>query len=541
MPLVLASRRIYGLDVDVVLLDDVGGAYRGTLALLDAGHTRIGYLGNVSSAFTGTRRYEGYLRALEERGIQPDPDLVLREQQDAESSSDATRRLLDLDEPPTAIFSANNRNSIGALHEIGRRLRAGASPAEMPALVSFDDFELAELMPVPVTVVDHDPRQLGREAARLLLSRLGDRRGSRRSRRGSSRCPCASRRPLPRPDRMSETCDDSARRYGNVTNADPHHDDEEDRMRTVAIDLGGTAVKLGVFESGRLVADDEFAAVDGQIGLDEVADRVESLLAGERPAAIGIAVPGVVDPEGSSLLAAHGKYAELHDLDLSAWSQCPIRMPRRRRERRTRGAHRRDHRRQRARHRGMPCSSSSARDRRGRRHRRPASSAGATATARSSAATSPSTSTARGAPAATSAAPRRSRARGHLAADAAAGDLALGPQLAARLAGRGAIGIRDLVETRDEPESAAILDRYIRTWAAVIVTQCHAFDPEVVIVTGGVMRAADVILPALRERVHADLWSSSFRPAFVTPDDPSTSVLRGLAALADDLESKGRP
>ena len=173
VPLVLASRRIYGLDVDVVLLDDVGGAYRGTLALLDAGHTRIGYLGNVSSAFTGGRRYEGYIRALAERGILPDPDLVLREQQDAESASEATRRLLDLDQPPTALFSANNRNSIDALREIGRRLRGGARPAEMPALVSFDDFELAELMPVPVTIVDHDPRQLGREAARLLLSRLG--------------------------------------------------------------------------------------------------------------------------------------------------------------------------------------------------------------------------------------------------------------------------------------------------------------------------------------------------------------------------------
>ena len=43
----------------------------------------------------------------------------------------------------------------------------------MPALVSFDDFELAELMPVPIIVVDHDPRELGREAAHLLLSRLG--------------------------------------------------------------------------------------------------------------------------------------------------------------------------------------------------------------------------------------------------------------------------------------------------------------------------------------------------------------------------------
>lgn len=177
VPLVLASRRIYGLDVDVVLLDDVGGAYRGTRALLDAGHTRIGYLGNVSSAFTGGRRYEGYTRALEERGIPLDPDLVFRDHHDEGSASDATRLLLDLEHPPTAIFSANNRNSIGALHEIGRRLRTGARAEDLPALVSFDDFELAELMPVPVTVVDHDPRELGREAARLLLSRLriGDR------------------------------------------------------------------------------------------------------------------------------------------------------------------------------------------------------------------------------------------------------------------------------------------------------------------------------------------------------------------------------
>ncbi|WP_350347796.1 LacI family DNA-binding transcriptional regulator [Agromyces sp. G08B096] len=173
VPLVLASRRVYGLDVDAVLLDDVGGAYRGTRALLDAGHLRIGFLSNVRSVFTGQRRYEGYVRALTERGILPEEELVQRGQQDADSAREATRHLLDLAQPPTAIFSANNRNTIGALREIGRRLRAGAAREAMPALVSFDDFELAELMPVPVTIIDHDPRQLGREAARLLLGRVG--------------------------------------------------------------------------------------------------------------------------------------------------------------------------------------------------------------------------------------------------------------------------------------------------------------------------------------------------------------------------------
>ncbi|HEY9323324.1 MAG TPA: LacI family DNA-binding transcriptional regulator [Agromyces sp.] len=172
VPLVLASRRVDGLDVDTVLLDDVGGAQRGTATLLDAGHTRIGFLGNVRSVFTGQRRYEGFVRALAERGIRPDDALVQRAQQDVDSASVAMRHLLDLPVPPTAVFTANNRNTVGALREVGRRLRSGADVTAMPAIVGFDDFELAELMPVPVTVIGHDPRQLGREAARLVLSRL---------------------------------------------------------------------------------------------------------------------------------------------------------------------------------------------------------------------------------------------------------------------------------------------------------------------------------------------------------------------------------
>ncbi|SDC93967.1 LacI family DNA-binding transcriptional regulator [Glycomyces harbinensis] len=173
VPLVLASRRVPGLDVDTVLLDDVGGSYRGTISLLDAGHTRIGFLGNRSSVFTGERRYRGYEQAMTERGVPIDPTIVARDQQDVEAASRAARAMLDREDAPTAIFSANNRNTIGALREIGRRIRDGL-PGPRPAIVSFDDFELSELMPVPVTVIDHDARLLGREAAILLFSRLDD-------------------------------------------------------------------------------------------------------------------------------------------------------------------------------------------------------------------------------------------------------------------------------------------------------------------------------------------------------------------------------
>ena len=171
IPLVLAARTVEGLDADTVLLDDVHGAYEGTRRVLDAGHTRIGFLGNLVSVSTASRRYEGFVRALAESGIEPDPALIRRGQQDVADARLATQSLLDLADPPTAIFSANNRNTIGALQAIGsRRHTAGATPP--PTLVGFDDVELADLMGVPIILVSHDPRELGEAAARMLFDRL---------------------------------------------------------------------------------------------------------------------------------------------------------------------------------------------------------------------------------------------------------------------------------------------------------------------------------------------------------------------------------
>ena len=173
VPVVLASRRIEELPADSVVLADDDGAYRGTTALIDHGHTRIGYLGNALSIFTGERRYAGFARALHDRGLVADPQLIATNQQTVDQAREATRALLAVENPPTAIFCANNRNAIGALKEISAQLGDGTrTAADFPEIVSFDDFELAELSPVPISVIDHDPRELGRTAARLLLDRL---------------------------------------------------------------------------------------------------------------------------------------------------------------------------------------------------------------------------------------------------------------------------------------------------------------------------------------------------------------------------------
>jgi DNA-binding LacI/PurR family transcriptional regulator len=69
------------------------------------------------------------------------------------------------DRRPTALFCADNRDTFGALR----------APREAPgpvAPVGFDDLELAELLPVPVTVVRDDTPRLGRIAARLACRRI---------------------------------------------------------------------------------------------------------------------------------------------------------------------------------------------------------------------------------------------------------------------------------------------------------------------------------------------------------------------------------
>jgi LacI family transcriptional regulator len=171
MPVVLAASPPVKIDVDAVLLDDFGGTWEATRQLIAAGHRRIAFLGLPAATWTGSERYRGYCAALEDAGIPVDDRYSAHRQRDVDAAEQATGQLLGLPEPPTAIFAANNRNTIGAYRAIRSR---GAAVT----LAGFDDFELADLLGLPLTVVAYDPRELGREAARLLIDRIaGLRRG----------------------------------------------------------------------------------------------------------------------------------------------------------------------------------------------------------------------------------------------------------------------------------------------------------------------------------------------------------------------------
>jgi LacI family transcriptional regulator, galactose operon repressor len=151
--------------LDVVLLDNAGGARTAVTHLVEYGHRRIACLSDLPGIFTARERLLGYEKTLREHGVPVDPSLVCAGQHDVAGAEAAMAGLLALDDPPTAVFTGNNRLTVGALRAIQA---AGAGTA----LVGFDDLELADMLAMPVTVVAHHPAEMGRRAADLLCRRM---------------------------------------------------------------------------------------------------------------------------------------------------------------------------------------------------------------------------------------------------------------------------------------------------------------------------------------------------------------------------------
>jgi LacI family transcriptional regulator len=165
--IVCVDRIAVNLDVDSVVVTNLSGAAEGVRHLITGGHRRIAYLGDHQHIFTAAERYGGYQYALAEAGLALDPALVVHGLHDAVVADGSVTTLLTRPDPPTALFTAQNLVTIGAIKALRRLDRQ-----HRVALVGFDDVELADLVAPGITVVAQDPGAVGRMAASVLFSRL---------------------------------------------------------------------------------------------------------------------------------------------------------------------------------------------------------------------------------------------------------------------------------------------------------------------------------------------------------------------------------
>jgi LacI family transcriptional regulator len=166
-PVVFVDRPPGDVLADTVLVDNVAGAAQAVTHLAAHGHHRIAFLGHGPSVFTAAQRLAGFREGCARAGIPFDERLVAM-------GTHTPRSITDTLKNATAVVTGNNRVTVQVL-------RALAGTNHRPALVGFDDFELADLLDPPVTVVALDPAELGRAAAELLFARMdGDREPPRR-------------------------------------------------------------------------------------------------------------------------------------------------------------------------------------------------------------------------------------------------------------------------------------------------------------------------------------------------------------------------
>ncbi|TQM15323.1 LacI family DNA-binding transcriptional regulator [Pseudonocardia kunmingensis] len=167
-PVVCVDREARDLAVDSVITTNALGAAEGVRHLAAAGHRRIAFLGDRRSIRTAEQRFAGYREALASLGLPLDAGLVVHDLRESADADGAVTALLAGPDPPTALFTAQNLITIGAVRAL-RRL--GAEWAV--ALVGFDDVLLGDLLSPGITVVAQDPVAIGRTAATLLFSRIG--------------------------------------------------------------------------------------------------------------------------------------------------------------------------------------------------------------------------------------------------------------------------------------------------------------------------------------------------------------------------------
>ncbi|MFF2659738.1 LacI family DNA-binding transcriptional regulator [Kitasatospora sp. NPDC058032] len=159
------DRPMNGLTVDTVLAANRRGAAEAVGHLIRQGHRRIGYLGDDPEIFTAAERLAGYRQAMAEAGHGVDEAWLAMGRPEPVGIHLALDRMLSGPDAVTALMCGNNRTTVAVLRSLATR------PGRT-ALVGFDDFELADMLPVPVTVVAQDPMLMGRMAAELLFRRM---------------------------------------------------------------------------------------------------------------------------------------------------------------------------------------------------------------------------------------------------------------------------------------------------------------------------------------------------------------------------------
>ncbi len=171
VPFVILGRRVGHEKASYIAPDNYNGAIALMDHLLELGHKRIGFTTRPSMGRTNEDRFNAYKDSLQQAGIDYDPALVVETKIERRSGYYAMNRLLDLSDPPTAVFAFHDFVAIDAQQAI---LDRGLRIPQDIALAGFDGLRTSLFTSPPITTVKQPLAQIGQESILALLKLIED-------------------------------------------------------------------------------------------------------------------------------------------------------------------------------------------------------------------------------------------------------------------------------------------------------------------------------------------------------------------------------
>ena len=165
LPLVFFDRICPALNASRVVVDDYKGTFNAVSHMIESGCRRVAFYGTAPNLEININRYNGYKDAIYHNGLTPDKDLVKMCDNRADSIR-ITPEMLSMDNPPDAIFAVNDEAAIGALY-VAKRM--GIKVPEQLSICGFTNTLSAMVCDPQLTSVEQDGRQVGKEAADILI------------------------------------------------------------------------------------------------------------------------------------------------------------------------------------------------------------------------------------------------------------------------------------------------------------------------------------------------------------------------------------
>jgi LacI family transcriptional regulator len=165
-PVVVVDPNNVSPDCPAVIAANRSGALVAMEYLISLGHRRIGFIGGRPELQSAVQRLQGCKDGLRQAGIPLDPELIQAGDYSTETGMICAQKLLNLSDPPTAIFAANDQSAIGvikAAQGAGLRVPDGLS------LVGFDNIPEAAYISPGLTTVDQSIDKMGYVATEMLV------------------------------------------------------------------------------------------------------------------------------------------------------------------------------------------------------------------------------------------------------------------------------------------------------------------------------------------------------------------------------------